>query len=56
MTCTCTKVRTDLAMVEREIEDLAEAIREGDQTALVELRALQILREKIEARLLALAA
>ena len=43
-------------MVEREIADLEEAVRNGDRSAVEELRALQLLREMIEAKLLALAA
>ena len=53
MPCTCTKTRADLALVEREILDLEEAVRHGDRAALAELHALQVLRDRIEARLLA---
>jgi hypothetical protein len=37
MSCTCSRVRAHLAMVEREIADLEEAAREGDRTIAVEL-------------------
>jgi hypothetical protein len=54
--CACTEVRRHLQMVEEEIASLEEAARDGSVSVLAELRLLEELRERIEARLLAVAA
>jgi hypothetical protein len=56
MQCACATVRRDLKNVEREIAALEEAARDGNVSVLAELRFLEELRERIEPRLLAVAA